>query len=166
MSTRRWEGLRDGIDDYMLLRRLRDISRTFPANAPQRKELEKMLDQATSDVLGDVTIHYPFCRVPPGSFRKADEWRRRIAEQIIYNGHTFSVDKDGEPVGQLSSFGSDRDPERLHELREVVLAAAWNTTWELLEPRQNEIQAIARILVEKKTVHGRLIHETLEAMAG
>ncbi len=88
----------------------------------------------------------------------------KTAERIIYNGHTFSVDDKGKPTGQLSSFGSERDPEKLHELREVVLAEAWKTTWELLESRQNQVEAVADLLVEKHTVNGRLIHETIEAL--
>jgi ATP-dependent Zn protease len=88
----------------------------------------------------------------------------RVAEQVIYNGHTFTVDGLGGPVGQLSSFGAERDPEKFHELREQVLAEAWRQTWELLEARQDQIEAVANLLVEHGTVSGDVIHGVLDGM--
>jgi ATP-dependent Zn protease len=88
----------------------------------------------------------------------------RVAEQIIYNGHTFTVDGSGKVSGQLSSFRSERDPEELHKLRESVLADAWGKTWELLAPRKEQVEAVARLLVEHGTVSGDEIHRTLDEM--
>jgi cell division protease FtsH len=88
----------------------------------------------------------------------------RIAEQIIYNGHTFTVDTDGTPYGQLSSYGSERGDEAFHELREAVLRETWLETWTLLEPRQDQVEAVAALLVEHGTVSGDLIHDLIDRM--
>jgi ATP-dependent Zn protease len=87
-----------------------------------------------------------------------------IAEKVVYCGHTFTVDPDGKPRGQLSSYGSERDPEKFHELREEVLAEAWAETWGLLDARQDQVEAVANLLIDHGTVSGDLIHSTLEAM--
>jgi ATP-dependent Zn protease len=88
----------------------------------------------------------------------------KVAEKIIYCGHTFTVDADGNPQGQLSSYGSEREPEQFHRLREQVLAEAWADTWALLESRQDQIEAVANLLVEHGTVSGDVIHQALEGM--
>jgi ATP-dependent Zn protease len=88
----------------------------------------------------------------------------KVAEKIIYCGHTFTVDADGNPQGQLSSYGSEREPEQFHRLREQVLAEAWADTWKLLESRQDQIEAVANLLVEHGTVSGDVIHQALESM--
>jgi cell division protease FtsH len=88
----------------------------------------------------------------------------RVAELVIYNGHTFTVDDKGNVTGQLSSFRSERDPEQLHLLREQVLAEAWADTWKLLESRQDQVEAIANLLVEQGTIPGDLVHSTLDSM--
>jgi ATP-dependent Zn protease len=88
----------------------------------------------------------------------------QIAEKVIYCGHTFTVDDKGRPQGQLSSYGSERDPEELHKLREQVLAEAWAETWTLLESRQDQIEAVANLLVEHGTVSGDVVHRTLDGM--
>lgn len=88
----------------------------------------------------------------------------RVAEQVIYCGHTFTVDDEGKVSGQLSSYGSKRSDEDFHKLREEVLVEAWQETWTLLEARQDQIEAVANLLVEHGTVPGDLIHSTLDEM--
>jgi len=87
----------------------------------------------------------------------------RVAQNMVMQGHTFYVEDDGTPVGQIS-FADDRADEQFHELRETILRKVFADTWNLLHDRQDQIKAVAEMLVEKHTVNGREIHETLDRL--
>jgi len=87
----------------------------------------------------------------------------RVAQNMVMQGHTFYVEDDGTPVGQLS-FSADRAEEQFHELRESILRKVFADVWNLLVDRQDQITAVAEMLVEKHTVNGRDIHAKLDEL--
>jgi ATP-dependent Zn protease len=85
------------------------------------------------------------------------------AERVVNNGHTFTIDAEGNPQGRLS-WNTTRKQDAFDDLVEGVLREAWADTWKLLDARQDQVEAVARLLVDHGTVSGDLIHRTLESM--
>lgn len=80
------------------------------------------------------------------------------AALMVRYGHTFDP-KTG--TGRLLYHDSD---DEFHLSVEQVLKGAFKRAWDLLEPRQEQIRAVAQMLEERGTVPGDEIHALLERM--
>lgn len=100
----------------------------------------------------------------------------RVAETLILgeatNGHAGDgqaataraeqMVRNGLVKGQIGIYSEDHDSWRI--LVENVLAEALNLTDQLLDRKRDQIEAVARLLVEKGTVPGDEIHSLIDSM--
>lgn len=101
-------------------------------------------------VLGEVGIGHN------GDGPSAEYW----AKYLVRNGYGYKWKKF---KGRIRYSASDSDAE-FTKLVEKALRKALKLAWEVLETRTDQIEALAKLLVEKHTVHGDEIHELLDRM--
>jgi cell division protease FtsH len=100
----------------------------------------------------------------------------RVAEELLIGQTTNGHGGDGQSAtrraqemvryghaNQIGVYSSDEDEVR--EQTEQILREALDACRELLTPRKDDVEAVARLLYERGTVPGDEIHQLLDAAA-